>query len=105
ILRSLLLKILSLSGDRYQITRFRVFGYRSKTMHPPLTPHRHPLCLEIIEEFQKCHLEHPIGKFFGECTELKVKLDRSVKRKVNFERSKKLQERLKTIRKEETAET
>ncbi|WZZ09303.1 hypothetical protein YC2023_095224 [Brassica napus] len=99
-------------------------------MHPPLTPHRHPLCLEfisnlcvcdclfenrilvcIIEEFQKCHLEHPIGKFFGECTELKVKLDRcfrqekAVKRKVNFERSKKLQERLKTIRKEETAET
>ncbi|KAH0894440.1 hypothetical protein HID58_056869 [Brassica napus] len=43
-------------------------------MHPPLTPHRHPLCLEIIEEFQKCHLEHPIGKFFGECTELKVKV-------------------------------
>ncbi|KAL0799300.1 hypothetical protein Bca101_054475 [Brassica carinata] len=87
-------------------------------MHPPLTPHRHPMCLEIIEEFQKCHLEHPIGKFFGECTELKVKLDRcfrqevsyivlqkAVKRKVNFEQSKKLQERLKTIRKEETAET
>ncbi|KAF3550769.1 hypothetical protein DY000_02009721 [Brassica cretica] len=68
-------------------------------------------CRVIIEEFQKCHLEHPIGKFFGECTELKVKLDRcfrqekAVKRKVNFERSKKLQERLKTIRKEETAET
>ncbi|CAF2237064.1 unnamed protein product [Brassica rapa subsp. narinosa] len=68
-------------------------------------------CFLIIEEFQKCHLEHPIGKFFGECTELKVKLDRcfrqekAVKRKVNFERSKKLQERLKTIRKEETAET
>ncbi|CAH8360646.1 unnamed protein product [Eruca vesicaria subsp. sativa] len=81
-------------------------------MHPPLTPHRHPMCLEIIEEFQKCHLEHPIGKFLGDCTELKVKLDRcfrqekAVKRKVNFERSKKLQERLKTLRKEEeTAET
>ncbi|CAN6818618.1 unnamed protein product [Brassica oleracea] len=65
----------------------------------------------IIEEFQKCHLEHPIGKFFGECTELKVKVclfiakRKAVKRKVNFERSKKLQERLKTIRKEETAET
>ncbi|EOA17730.1 hypothetical protein CARUB_v10006112mg, partial [Capsella rubella] len=85
---------------------------RSKRkMHPPLTPHRHPMCLEIIEEFQKCHTEHPIGKFFGECTELKVKLDRcfrqekAVKRKVNFEQSKKLQERLKAIRKEETAET
>jgi COX assembly protein 2 len=69
------------------------------------------MCLEIIEEFQKCHIDHPIGKFFGECTELKVKLDRcfrqekAVKRKVNFEQSKKLQERLKAIRKEETAET
>ncbi|CAA7054617.1 unnamed protein product [Microthlaspi erraticum] len=57
-------------------------------MHPPLTPHRHPMCLEIIEEFQKCHLDHPIGKFFGDCTELKVKLDRcfrkekAVKRKI-----------------------
>ena len=36
---------------------------------------------------------------------LTVLLQKAVKRKVNFERSKKLQERLKTIRKEETAET
>ncbi|WZZ75749.1 hypothetical protein YC2023_087119 [Brassica napus] len=70
-------------------------------MHPPLTPHRHPMCVEIIEEFQKCHLDHPIGKFFGDCTELK----KAVKRKVNFEQSKKLQERLKAIRKDENAET
>ncbi|KAF3577144.1 hypothetical protein DY000_02031299 [Brassica cretica] len=41
-------------------------------MHPPLTPHRHPMCLEIIEEFQKFYLDHPFGKFFGDCTELKV---------------------------------
>ncbi|XP_021891611.1 COX assembly mitochondrial protein 2 homolog, partial [Carica papaya] len=45
-------------------------------MHPPLTLHRHQMCAEIIEQFQKCHLDHPIAKFFGECTELKVKLDR-----------------------------
>ncbi|XP_015580660.1 COX assembly mitochondrial protein 2 homolog [Ricinus communis] len=75
-------------------------------MHPPLTLHRHPMCAEIIELFQKCHLDHPIGKFFGECTDLKIKLDRcfreekAVKRKANFERSKKLKERLRELRKE-----
>ncbi|KAJ8505022.1 hypothetical protein OPV22_005908 [Ensete ventricosum] len=75
-------------------------------MHPPLTLHRHPMCSEIIEEFQKCHVEHPIGKFFGQCTDLKIKLDRcfrqekAVKRKANFEESKKFKERLQTYRKE-----
>ncbi|KAJ6715553.1 COX ASSEMBLY MITOCHONDRIAL PROTEIN [Salix viminalis] len=75
-------------------------------MHPPLTLHRHPMCVEIIEQFQKCHLDHPIAKFFGECTELKIKLDRcfreekAVKRKVNFEQSKKHKERLQALRKE-----
>ncbi|KAF2566224.1 hypothetical protein F2Q68_00025431 [Brassica cretica] len=49
-------------------------------MHPALTPHRHPMCLEIIEEFQKFYLDHPFGKFFGDCTELKVKLDRCFRR-------------------------
>ncbi|KAK9724802.1 hypothetical protein RND81_05G099600 [Saponaria officinalis] len=63
----------------------------------------------IIEEFQKCHAEHPYGKFFGSCTELKIKLDRcfrqekAVKRKINFEESKKLKETLQAYRKE-TAE-
>ncbi|KAK3183363.1 hypothetical protein Dsin_030649 [Dipteronia sinensis] len=91
-------------------------------MHPPLTIHRHPMCVEvvrpnkvtefivqqIIEEFQKCHLDHPIGKFFGDCTELKVKLDRcfraekALKRKANFEQSKKMRERLQALRKETT---
>ncbi|XP_048618946.1 COX assembly mitochondrial protein 2 homolog isoform X2 [Brassica napus] len=71
----------------------------------------HRYQIKIIEEFQKCHLDHPIGKFFGDCTELKVKLlhcfrqEKAVKRKVNFEQSKKLQERLKAIRKDENAET
>ncbi|KAG2572349.1 hypothetical protein PVAP13_7KG171500 [Panicum virgatum] len=45
-------------------------------MHPPLTLHRHPMCAEIIEAFQKCHVDHPVKKFFGECTDLKIKLDR-----------------------------
>ncbi|XP_031255559.1 COX assembly mitochondrial protein 2 homolog [Pistacia vera] len=75
-------------------------------MHPPLTLHRHPMCTEIIKEFQKCHIDHPIGKFFGECTKLKIKLDRrfrqekAVKSKANFEESTKLRERLQALRKE-----
>ncbi|KAF5952060.1 hypothetical protein HYC85_010004 [Camellia sinensis] len=65
------------------------------------------VCLvQIIEQFQKCHLDHPIGKFFGECTDLKIKLDhcfrqeKALKRKANFEESKKLKERLQAHRKE-----
>ncbi|KAK3037744.1 hypothetical protein RJ639_031115, partial [Escallonia herrerae] len=60
----------------------------------------------VIEQFQKCHLDHPYGKFFGECTDLKIKLDRcfrqekALKRKANFEESKKLKERLQACRKE-----
>ncbi|XP_021841624.1 uncharacterized protein [Spinacia oleracea] len=75
-------------------------------MHPPLTLHRHPMCAEVIEAFQKCHAEHPVGKFFGNCTDLKVQLDRcfrqekAVKRKANFEQSKKLKENLLAQRKE-----
>ncbi|KAL6517813.1 hypothetical protein OROMI_033514 [Orobanche minor] len=63
-------------------------------------------CLLIIEEFQKCHIDHPLGKFFGHCTDLKIKLDRcfreekAVKRKANFEESKKMKERLRDQRKE-----
>ncbi|KMZ73256.1 COX assembly mitochondrial protein-like protein [Zostera marina] len=75
-------------------------------MHPPLTLHRHPMCADIIEEFEKCHAENPIRKFFGECTELKVKLDhcfrqeKAIKRKANFEESKKFKERLQAYKKE-----
>ncbi|KAI5673442.1 hypothetical protein M9H77_13806 [Catharanthus roseus] len=78
-------------------------------MHPPLTLHRHPMCAEIIQEFQKCHLDHPIGKFFGQCTDLKIKLDhcfrqeKAEKRKANFEQSKKMKERLQAHRQEYAA--
>ncbi|XP_010908063.1 uncharacterized protein [Elaeis guineensis] len=88
-------------------------------MHPPLTLHRHPMCAEIIEQFQKCHIDHPIAKFFGQCTELKIKLDRcfreevgflpfpsattkALKRKANFEKSKILKERIQAQRQEMT---
>ncbi|CAL5016790.1 unnamed protein product [Urochloa decumbens] len=75
-------------------------------MHPPLTLHRHPMCAEIIEAFQKCHVDHPVKKFFGECTDLKIKLDRcfrqekALKRKANFEESKKFKERLQAYKRE-----
>ncbi|XP_065006167.1 uncharacterized protein LOC135675057 isoform X1 [Musa acuminata AAA Group] len=92
------------SVERRHRSQDNQFGLQK--MHPPLTLHRHPMCAEIIEEFQKCHADHPIGKFFGECTELKIKLDRcfrqekAVKRKANFEESKKFKERLQAYRKE-----
>ncbi|KAH7290548.1 hypothetical protein KP509_30G053300 [Ceratopteris richardii] len=59
---------------------------------------------QIIQEFVKCHEDHPIAKFFGKCTNLKIKLDKcfrlekEMKRKANFEQSKKMQERLKAQR-------
>lgn len=40
--------------------------------------------MQIIEQFQKCHVEHPIAKFFGECTDLKIKLDRCFREEVAF---------------------
>uniref|UniRef100_A0A0D9VH60 COX assembly mitochondrial protein n=1 Tax=Leersia perrieri TaxID=77586 RepID=A0A0D9VH60_9ORYZ len=61
-------------------------------------------------EFQKCHLDHPVKKFFGECTSLKIKLDRcfrqekALKRKANIEESKKFKEQLLAY-KREIAET
>uniref|UniRef100_A0A0D9W5F9 NAC domain-containing protein n=1 Tax=Leersia perrieri TaxID=77586 RepID=A0A0D9W5F9_9ORYZ len=78
----------------------------SSEMHPPLTLHRHPMCAEIIEAFQKCHVDHPVKKFFGECTDLKIKLDKcfrqekALKRKANFEESKKFKEQLQAYKRE-----
>uniref|UniRef100_A0A0E0DER4 NAC domain-containing protein n=3 Tax=Poaceae TaxID=4479 RepID=A0A0E0DER4_9ORYZ len=87
---------------------FLVQGSHSTSleMHPPLTLHRHPMCAEIIEAFQKCHVDHPVKKFFGECTDLKIKLDqcfrqeKALKRKANFEESKKFKEQLLAYKKE-----
>ncbi|KAF7141145.1 hypothetical protein RHSIM_Rhsim06G0200500 [Rhododendron simsii] len=62
--------------------------------------------VQIIEQFQKCHVGHPVAKFFGECTGLKIKIDlcfrreKALKRKANFQESKKLEERLQAYRKE-----
>ncbi|CAM6094236.1 unnamed protein product [Calypogeia fissa] len=69
-------------------------------MHPPLTLHKHPNCREIIVQFKKCHDDHPVAKFFGVCTDLKIQLDKCFraekeeKRKLNFEASKQFKEKL-----------
>ncbi|GAB2272099.1 hypothetical protein Dimus_006918 [Dionaea muscipula] len=105
ILRSEIDNVIALLGILLAWFRFLSPSFAIKTMHPPLTLHRHPMCAEIIEQFQKCHSDHPIAKFFGQCTDLKIKLDRcfrqekALKRKANFEESKKLKERLQAYRK------
>ncbi|KAI5651287.1 hypothetical protein M9H77_37292 [Catharanthus roseus] len=58
----------------------------------------------IIQEFQKCHLDHPIGKFFGQCKSYRCfRQDKAEKRKPNFEQSKKMKERLRAHRQEYAA--
>jgi COX assembly protein 2 len=51
-------------------------------MHPPLTLHKHPACALIIENFKKCHEDHPVQKFFGVCNDLKIELDRCFREEV-----------------------
>nr|ACN35200.1 unknown [Zea mays] len=43
---------------------YMLLHYFSKT-------YNYDVLVQIIEEFQKCHLDHPVKKFFGECTDLK----------------------------------
>ncbi|KAI3865498.1 hypothetical protein MKW92_009387 [Papaver armeniacum] len=80
-------------------------------MYPPLTLHGHPMCVEVFNftynrRIPKMSHRTSICEFFGECIDLKIKLDRcfrqekAVKRKANFEESKKLKERLQAYRKE-----
>ncbi|KAI3900948.1 hypothetical protein MKW92_018464 [Papaver armeniacum] len=85
-------------------------------MYPPLTLHGHPMCVENViilacfcadnRRIPKMSHRTSICEFFGECIDLKIKLDRcfrqekAVKRKANFEESKKLKERLQAYRKE-----
>lgn len=43
----------------------------------------YPFFPQIIEQFQKCHVDHPVAKFFNECTDLKIKLDRCFREEVS----------------------
>jgi hypothetical protein len=37
---------------------------------------------QIIENFKKCHEDHPVQKFFGVCNDLKIELDRCFREEV-----------------------
>lgn len=37
---------------------------------------------QIIVQFKKCHDDHPVTKFFGVCTDLKVQLDKCFRAEV-----------------------
>ncbi|KAI9293759.1 UPF0287-domain-containing protein [Neoconidiobolus thromboides FSU 785] len=45
-------------------------------MHPTLTPHKHTECISQIMALNNCHLNHPIKKYFGECNDLKIELNK-----------------------------
>jgi len=74
-------------------------------MHGDLSPNLHtPECNLIIKEFQDCHAENPVGKFFGTCNRIDKLLIRCLKKerqsnqsenlKRSAERQKQFQERL-----------
>ena len=69
-------------------------------MHPPLVLHRNPLCREQILALTDCHENNRWAKFWGECNEVKQKLDacfrkqKEYKRKVNLAKSRAERERL-----------
>lgn len=50
-------------------------------MHPSLAPHLHgEECREVIAKLHKCHAEEPYRKFLGACNDLKIALDRCLKK-------------------------
>ncbi|XP_068676018.1 COX assembly mitochondrial protein 2 homolog [Montipora capricornis] len=61
-------------------------------MHPSLAPHLHSDCLEIIKQLHRCHDEHPLGKFFGKCNDLKRALDTCLKEEDLRKRRKNLED-------------
>mmetsp|Transcript_39346 Transcript_39346/g.66070 ORF Transcript_39346/g.66070 Transcript_39346/m.66070 type:complete len:84 (+) Transcript_39346:72-323(+) len=56
-------------------------------MHPPLTPHRHQDCLEVINALKNCHIENKLSKFWGACNDHKDALDLCFKAEKNKKRS------------------
>ena len=72
-------------------------------MHSTLAIHLHDKCVPIIQLFEQCHQDQPIGKFFGKCNRLKRELskcleeetkerrrenrEKALKKKIAFEKS------------------
>ncbi|KAG4068651.1 hypothetical protein HA402_002342 [Bradysia odoriphaga] len=74
-------------------------------MHGDLSPNLHtPECNLLIEEFNRCHAENPVAKFFGTCNKIdklllaclrnERKANQSENLRRSAERQKKFQERL-----------
>ncbi|KAG4303973.1 hypothetical protein PORY_002626 [Pneumocystis oryctolagi] len=40
-------------------------------MHPPISPHKHPDCYEIMQQLEKCHKSGFFKYFLGKCNDLK----------------------------------
>ena len=72
-------------------------------MHSSLSPHLHVTCVDIIKAFEKCHEEHTIGKFFGQCNDLKYQLSRCFAEDTADRRRKNREQA--TIKKKKFAET
>ena len=74
-------------------------------MHPPLFK-PHPRCEEVVQALVACHEKHPVAKFFGECNEFKVALDRCFveekeeRRRANMRAARAERERYEELRKQ-----
>jgi hypothetical protein len=53
-------------------------------VHPLLALHLHPMCKEVILEFEACHKNNPVAKFAGACNAFRAKLDDCLTEEVWF---------------------
>lgn len=54
-------------------------------MHPPLFQ-AHPLCQPQVESFTRCHVDHPVAKFFNACGDLELEMNACFKEEKNMRR-------------------
>ena len=63
-------------------------------MHPPLAPHQHADCLELINQLEDCHKAGFLARFNGQCNDIKKELtlclraERLARQRVNQEKAK-----------------
>ncbi|XP_055357919.1 COX assembly mitochondrial protein 2 homolog [Paramacrobiotus metropolitanus] len=71
-------------------------------MHSDLASHLHTQeCNEIIAKLQKCHIEHPFGKFWGYCNDLDFAMTKCLRREKENKRAEnrlKAEERVERMR-------
>jgi COX assembly protein 2 len=61
-------------------------------MHPPLSPHLHPLCQPEIEKLMTCHVERKWAKFVGVCNGARRELDICLQTEFELKRKHHLEE-------------